>query len=271
VADDGSIVVPLVGRLTVAGLEVEQAERLLNAESVSRGIYRTPCMTLTMKQCHTSKVTVVGAVKNPGTHALPRGSTSLMSALLAAGGLSKEAGTEVEIRRIDSRQLAQAAAAGGVQQASYGQPLPPEAQPLVYRVDLAAAAAGMMQPPELRDGDVVRVVKRNLPPVQVIGLVRKPGQFPYPTDQKLCMLDALALAGGCSNALAEEVLVIRQSPDGGEPVRIALSIQAAKNGPDNLVLAPGDTVSVEQTAATAALDVVQTIIRFSVGGTISWF
>jgi len=269
VAEDGSIVVPLVGQLTVAGLEIKQAERLLNAESISRGIFRTPSITLTMKQCHTCKVTVVGAVKNPGTHDLPRGSTSLMSALLAAGGLSKEAGTEVEIRRIDSRQLAQAF--GEVRQASYGQPLPPEAPPMVFHVDLEATANGMMQPPELRDGDVVRVAKRNLPPVQVIGLVRKPGQYPYPTDQKLCVLDALALAGGCSNALAEEVLVIRQPTDGGEPVRIAVSIQAAKNGRDNMVLAPGDTVSVEQTAATAVVDVFQSFIRFSVGGTFSWF
>jgi polysaccharide export outer membrane protein len=272
VAGDGGIVVPLVGRLTVAGLEVEQAERLLNIESISRGIFRTPCMTLSMKQCHTSKVTVVGAVKHPGTHALPRGSTSLMSALLAAGGVSKEAGTEVEIRRLDSRQTAPPAVPdGGVQGTAYEQPWPAEAPPAVFRVDLAAAANGLMQPPDLCDGDVVRVAKRNIPPVQVIGLVNKPGQFPYPADQKLYLLDALALAGGCSNALAENVLVIRQPPEGGEPVRIALGIQAAKNGSDNLLLAPGDTVSVEQTAATAALGVVQTIIRFSVGGTLSWF
>ena len=75
VADDGSIVVPLVGRILVGGLEVVQAEQVANAESVNRGVFRTPSITVTMKQCHTSKVTVVGAVKTPGTVDLPRGST----------------------------------------------------------------------------------------------------------------------------------------------------------------------------------------------------
>ncbi len=107
VADDGTIIVPLVGRVNVGGMEVERAEHTLNAESIARGVFRDPSITLTMKQCRTRNVTVVGAVNSPGAHALSRGSTSLMAALLAAGGLSKEAGTEVEIRHTDSRQLAQ--------------------------------------------------------------------------------------------------------------------------------------------------------------------
>ena len=123
VADDGSIAVPLVGRVGVGGLEVKQAEQVVNAESVARGVFRTPCITVTMKQCHTSRVTVVGAVNSPGMRELPRGSTSLMAALLAAGGLDKEAGTDVEIRHTDSRQ--------GPQE--------------VLRVDLAAATAGAVQ------------------------------------------------------------------------------------------------------------------------------
>ena len=117
VADDGTIVVPLVGRVSVGGLEVERAEQAVNAESVARGVFRTPCITLTMKQCRTQRVTVVGAVNKPGTHELPRGSTSLMAALLAADGLSKEAGTEVEIRHTDSRR--NAPGGGAALQAGY--------------------------------------------------------------------------------------------------------------------------------------------------------
>jgi polysaccharide biosynthesis/export protein len=249
VADDGSIAVPLVGRVGVGGLEVKQAEQAVNAESVARGVFRTPCITMTMKQCHTSRVTVVGAVNSPGVHDLPRGSTSLMAALLAAGGLGKEAGTEVEIRHTDSRQAPQES----------------------IRVDLAAAAAGALRLPELRDGDVVQVTKRTLPPVYVIGLVRKPGEFPFPPNQELRVLDALALAGGVSNSAAEDVLLIRHPPGAAEPVRIAVSIQAAKNGRDNLALAPGDTVSVEQTPVTVVVDTIQTFFRVSLGGSMTWF
>jgi len=286
VADDGTILVPLVGRVGVGGLEVERAEQAVNAESVARGVFRTPCITLTMKQCRTRKVTVVGAVNKPGTHELPRGSTSLMAALLAAEGLSREAGTEVEIRHTDSRQIAQAGGPPSTppwpgdpnappSQATYVQSLPFAADPAVVKVDLlaatAGAAAGAAPVPNLRDGDVVNVAKRKLPPIYVMGLVSKPGEFVYPPSQEIRVTDALALAGGVSNAFAEDVLVIRHLPGVPEPVRIAVSIQDAKNGRDNIALAPGDTISVERTPATAVLDVVQNFVRFSFGGSMQWF
>ena len=230
VAEDGTIIIPLVGRVGVGGLEVERAEQAINAESVARGVFRTPCITLTMKQCRTRTVTVVGAVNKPGPHELPRGSTSLMAALLAAEGLSKEAGTEVEIRHTDSRQTAQA---GGqppmppwpgdpratASQAAYLQPRPAATEPAIVRVDLMAATAGAALAPTLRDGDVVNVAKRKLPPIYVIGLVTKPGEFPYPPSQEIRVTDALALAGGVSNAFADDVLVIRHLP--GAPSRSA--------------------------------------------------
>jgi polysaccharide biosynthesis/export protein len=270
VADDGTIVIPLIGRINVGGMEVVQAEQSVNAESVSRGVFRNPSVTLTMKQCRTQSVTVTGAVNRPGAHSLPRGSTSLMAAILAADGLSKEAGTEVEIRRTDSRRaLAQQPHGpdGTASPVAYEQPMPIE----VIRVDLKEATKGAIKTPELHDGDVVHVSKRTLPPVYVIGLVVKPGSVPYPPNQEIRVLDALAMAGGCSNPVAEEILVIRRVPGAKEPVRIAVSLQAAKNGEDNMALAPGDTVSVERTAATSVVDVIQTFFRFSLGSSVSWF
>ena len=99
VGDDGAASVPLIGPVRVAGATAEVAERLIAAEGQARGIFRTPCVTVTMKDQRKNKVLVVGAVKKPGAYELPRGSSSLLSALVAAEGLSKEAGMEVEIRR----------------------------------------------------------------------------------------------------------------------------------------------------------------------------
>jgi polysaccharide biosynthesis/export protein len=269
VAEDGSVLVPLVGPMVVGGMEVEQAEKLVNSESISRGIFRTPCINLAMKQCRLRTVTVLGAVNKPGSHELPRGSTSLMAAIVAAEGLSKDAGTAIEIRHTDSRANTADAMAS---QASYPPGAPSNAaEPQVLMVDLAAASAGAVRVPDLRDGDVVHVAKRTLRPIYVLGLVRKPGDFAYPTDKEIRVLDALAMAGGCSNPVAENILIIRQVAGAPEPARISVSIQAAKNGRDNLVLAPGDTVSIEQTPATMVVDVVQTFFRVSLGGAISWF
>jgi polysaccharide biosynthesis/export protein len=272
VADDGTLMVPLVGRVAVGGMEIERAEQVVNNESISRGIFRHATITLTMKQCRTYRVTVTGAVMKPGTHELPRGSTSLMAALLAAEGLSKEAGTDVEIRRTDSRRALaaieqQAAINGATSPVSFEQPTPLE----IVHVNLKAAADGAIKVPDLRDGDVVHVAKRNVPPLYVMGLVVRPGSFPYPLSQEMRVLDALTLAGGVSNALAEDIVVIRRMPGAKEPARITVSLQDAKSGQDNMTLAPGDIVSVERTAATTVLDALQMFFRVSVGGNISWF
>ncbi len=221
VAEDGTIVVPLVGRVAVGGMEIERAEQAVNGESIARGVFRNPCITVTMKQCRTCKVTVAGAVDKPGLQELPRGSASLLAAILAAGGLTKEAGTEVEIRHTDSRQAMRAGGPPYVPPTAVGQNSPavpasyqpPAAMPEVITVNLKAATSGLVRVPELHDGDVVYVAKRNPPPINVIGLVTKPGSFPYPLNQQMRVLDALALAGGCSNAVAENILIIRRLPN----------------------------------------------------------
>ncbi len=282
VANDGTIVVPLVGKVGVVGLKVEQAEQLIAAESIARGVYRNPCITLTMKQCRTNKITVVGAVDKPGTVDLPRASSSLLNALVAAGGLSKDADSDVEIRHTDAANLPpnrplagnlQAADSNGndLVPASYQQDQAATGSLSVTKVSLNSVAAGAEKLPDLRDGDVVYVAKRSPKPIYVIGLVRKPGEFPFPVNQEIRVLDAIALAGGCSNPLAEDVLVIRRPPGRAEPIRISIGLQAAKQGQDNVVLAPGDTVSVEQTPATAVVDFIQTFIRVGFGASMTMF
>jgi polysaccharide export outer membrane protein len=281
VADDGTVVIPLVGKVGVAGMKVEEAEQAVNAQSIMQGVFHNPCITVTMKQCRTHTVTVVGAVNKPGVRELPRGATSLMAALVAAKGLSKDAGTMVQIRHTDQRQgainrLPAPQATDGVDPsatlASYQQSSSATATPAIATttVDIAAAA-GTIKVPELHDGDVVYVTKRTLRPIHVIGLVSKPGEFPYPTSREIRVLDALALAGGVSNPVAEDVVVIRQMPGAPEPARIVVSIQAAKNGRDNVALAPGDTVTVEQTPVTIVVDAIRTFFHFGVGTNMSWF
>ncbi len=99
VGDDGSVSVPLIGPVRVAGMTAEAAERVIAAEGQARGIFRTPCVTVVMKEQKKNKVLVVGAVKKPGAYELPRGGSSLLAAIVAAEGLDKDAGADVEIHR----------------------------------------------------------------------------------------------------------------------------------------------------------------------------
>src|SRR5689334_13335667 len=126
VADDGEVSVPLVGRIRVGGLEPEEAERAISAAAVERGVYRNPTVTLDIKRQRTNRVTVIGAVENPDVYELPRGSSSLLAALVAAGGLSANAATTLEVRHAQPVRTA-AVADAGVTAAGYqaGAPGPP--------------------------------------------------------------------------------------------------------------------------------------------------
>ena len=262
VAGDGTVEIPLVGRVQVVGLEVEQAEQTIAAESQTRGIFRNPCITVSMRQPRTNKVTVVGAVNAPGVRELPRKSSTLLAALVAAGGLSKDAGPDVEIRHSKPPGAWSPGPGTSPEGAltAHEQPLGGPAA-MIVRVNLATAGHDRKGSCLLEDGDVIHVFKRELEPVAVLGLVTKPGTFEFPANRPLRVLDALALAGGVSNAVADKVVVIRRPAGKPEPVNIALTIQGAKSGPENLELQPGDTVSVERTPATVVVDIVQTFFR----------
>jgi polysaccharide export outer membrane protein len=281
VADDGTVDVPVVGSVPVAGMEAFDASKNITDIAVQRGMYRHPIITVEIKSKAVNRVTVLGAVKEPGMVELPRGGSDLVSAIAASGGLTEEAGTVVEIIR-QPRNNQVAAAVGGVSnangqaenlQASFDGPgLPADSQspdwlaPQTLRLDLADSQAKNNVDFRLNDRDFVRVVPRKKEVIHVAGLVSKPGQFELPLEQDIHLLDAIALAGGRSSSVADKVFVIRRVEDQPKPIVIQASIAKAKqDGLENLRLMAGDSVSVEQTPATVVLDSISKFFRISFG------
>lgn len=87
-----------------------------------------------------------------------------------------------------------------------------------------------------------------------------------PLNQDIHLLDAIALAGGRSSPVADKVFVIRRLDNQSEPLVIQASISKAKqNGLENLRLAAGDTITIEQTPSTAIVDTVGKFFRLSFG------
>jgi polysaccharide export outer membrane protein len=276
VGDDGFADVPLIGRLPLAGLNLSAAEQAIEAAGIERGVFRDPVVTVTMRRQRMSRVTVLGAVEKPGIYEIPHGSCALLNALVAAGGLSKEAGTEVELHRpIRAGATQQAAASGAdssIVQAQYAveQAVPP-AEPGTWRVDLNQAAM-RQESYGLTDGDVVMVLKRDPHPIHVLGLVRESGEFELPVNREMRLLDALAKAKGVSSQVADKVHVIRQIPGHTEPLVINISLREAKtSGKGNIRLASGDVVSVEQTPATIMYDTLNNFVRVGISGGIPLF
>ena len=277
VADNGAAGIPLVGDVAVGGFELDGAEQAIRAAAISRGIFLNPHVTVLMDRKRFSKITVVGAVNEPGVYEVPRSSGGLLGALVAAGGLADDAGTEVEIRSPARQRLSPPSGGGdlvaGQQAARPVSHTQPTLQPATsVRVDLVAATRSNGGSYPLRDGDLIHVSKRDPKPLHVLGLVNKPGQYEMPPNQDVRLLDAVALAGGLDSQVADKVFVIRKVPGQEEAILISGSLSRAKrNIVDNLRLAPGDVVSVEQTPATLALDAVKSFIRVGVSSRIPLF
>jgi len=274
VARDGSLDAPLIGPVAVNGVEPTDAAARIAQAAVSRGVFRRPQVSLEVVEQATHRVTVLGAVGEPGVKDLPRSNCDVLSALAAAGGLNEDAGVVVEVLRSRTPTLADAGpdADGEVRQASFD--APPVPRPQAEVIDLSdpnATATGRLR---LGDRDVVVVRPKEQRVVHVTGLVAKPAQLELMHEHDLRVLDAIAMAGGTKSSVADKVLVVRQVPRAEQPLVIEVSLaRAKKDGAENLILQAGDLVSVESTPATVAVDAVSTFFRITmgVGGNLSLF
>jgi polysaccharide export outer membrane protein len=174
---------------------------------------------------------------------------------MAAGGLTDKASTIVELRATPGT--------AGPPAAPGGNPLAAPDGTGPVRIDLIAASEGITPQYQIHDGSVIMVREQDPKKIQVIGLVRKPDQFEIPRDQEVRLLDALALANGRTLEFADKVHVIRNIEQGKKSIVIAASVrEAKKNVAANVLLAPGDVVSVEETPLTFTVGTIREFIRF---------
>src|SRR5260370_5350162 len=91
---DGDIQVPLVGRIHVSGLTVQQSERELN--KVLSTYIRHPQVVVTVTELRSLPVSILGAVNTPGVHQV-QGHKTLLEMLSLAGGFRSHAGDRIRI------------------------------------------------------------------------------------------------------------------------------------------------------------------------------
>ncbi len=87
IAEDGTIDYPLVGRVEIAGLEPGQAADLLSQRLREGQFLRTPQVSIFVREYNSKRVSVVGAVENPGTFPVTAGLT-VVEAISRAGGFT---------------------------------------------------------------------------------------------------------------------------------------------------------------------------------------
>jgi polysaccharide export outer membrane protein len=87
VASDGSVDLPYLHTVQVAGLEPQEIARLIRKLFIERQILNDPSVVVQVKEYNSRRVTIMGQVAKPGTFPYTTGLT-LIQALSQAGGLT---------------------------------------------------------------------------------------------------------------------------------------------------------------------------------------
>lgn len=227
---DGSVNLPLMDRFSLAGLTLDQAERLIVKKYRDGGILNDPHVSVSVKELQSQPVTVMGAVRTPGVFQVS-GQSRLLRMISQAGGLSDEAGTEIQILR--------AAAPEGQQ---------------VVRIATEAIRSGDMQVNvPVWGGDTINVKLAGA--VYVVGAVNRPGRhFLGGQSEGLTVLRLLALSEDLKRtAKPDKAVLIRRGANGDlEQVPVNIRKILSQKAPD-VALNANDVLFVPDSAGKRAM------------------
>ncbi len=136
VAPDGTINFPLLGAVDVAGLEPTEVADKLQNELRDRDLLRDPHISVYVDEYASKRISVVGAVANPGAFSLEPGMT-VVQAISMAGGFSSLANRDgtVVTRRVGDETVR-------------------------YRVPVERVTRGQAEDIEVAAGDIIFVPER---------------------------------------------------------------------------------------------------------------
>lgn len=189
VSAEGTVILPLIDEIHLAGMDEQQAARAIEAALLAKGMLLHPHVSVLVTSYAGQDVSVLGEVARPGVYPFTL-HHRLLDLISAAAGLSPTAGRLVNVyHRGDPRTL----------------------HPVV--LDPGGTDTATEHNPELEPGDTVQVSRAGL--IYVIGDVIRPGGFPVDPAQGLTVVQALSLAWGPSqNAAATRAILIREQKGG---------------------------------------------------------
>jgi polysaccharide biosynthesis/export protein VpsN len=99
ISPDGTVDLPYIKRVKVAGLEPQEIAEVVRAKLIEDQILTDPSVSISIKEYNSKRVEVLGEVKNPGSYPLQPGMT-LLRAISLSGGFNSLANKDrVTIRR----------------------------------------------------------------------------------------------------------------------------------------------------------------------------
>ncbi|MFT5697837.1 MAG: polysaccharide export outer membrane protein [Desulforhopalus sp.] len=224
VSSTGIINVALLGDVNVLNLSAAEAEQKIE-DLYAKDYLHNPHVSVHIKEHVSKQITLLGAVKTPGTfNYVSR--RRLLDILAMGNGLTEEAGSFGYITRHDSKSGSRV---------SYMVDL----DELMKKGDMASNHA-------ILGGDVIYIPESGQ--CFVDGAVRQPGT--YPISNNMSVSEAIALAGGlASYADDDSIKLVRYMGRGRERKVVSLSYSQLQAGVgDTLILQDQDIIFAESSA-----------------------
>jgi polysaccharide export outer membrane protein len=243
VSTAGTVILPMVGELKIAGMDEQAAARAIEAALLAKGMLLHPLVSVLVTTYAGQDVSVLGEVTRPGVYPYTF-HHRLLDFISAAAGLSPNAGRLVNV---------------------FHQGDPKTPHPVV--LDPSGTDTTSDHNPELSPGDTVQVSRAGL--VYVVGDVIRPGGFAVDPVQGLTVVQALSLAWGPSqNAALGKALLIREQKGGRTMIVLNLKRMLHGQDPDQPV-EDRDILYVPDSVAKNLLNrTLESAIQSTIGVTI---
>jgi polysaccharide biosynthesis/export protein len=216
----GDILLPLAGALHVAGMNLAEITDAVSQRYKDAKILVDPEVTVFVAEFTRRTITITGEVRSPGVYPIvaPR---TLTDTLAMAGGLNDAASRTVSIvHAADPKHIIHVTLNVGAQ-------------------TLESIEEGRM---EILPGDAIFVARSGV--IYLVGELSRPGGFQVEHNNRLTLLEAVALAGGLTRtAKGSQTRLIRRSPTGREEMTVNLDKVLYGGGPD-MLLTDGDILFV---------------------------
>ena len=188
VAEDGTVFLPLLGEIAVAGLSTEEmaarVTELLEQRYVQPG---RASVEVQVREFRARPISLIGAVAQPGPLGFP-GRWTLLEALTAAGGLAGGHGGIIYVlRRADNGLTDQVA---------------------IKVDDLFARADPSVNIP-IYANDLINVPAASSINVYCLGEVNHPGSVTFSSTERITVLATIARAGGLTDRASSKLLIRR--------------------------------------------------------------
>jgi polysaccharide export outer membrane protein len=224
VSEDGKITLPFLQEVDVNNLTKTEVEKKL-VQLLDPKWVRNPQETVFIKEYMSRRVSLIGAVERPGPYEL-LGRQTVLSVISMAGGLTRDAGTEIII----IRQL-------------------PDGESTSLRIsidDLFFKGDPKLNIP-LEPSDIINIPVDKIVTIYVFGQVKSPGALQVKKSSLPTLLQAIAQAGGFSDRAAKGSIKIQRKDASGKEIDFTANANEILKGKKRDVpLFENDTVFVPE-------------------------